>query len=187
MKKVLIGIILLCLAGAILFLTTKNIIGTTETPTYQLRSFTTSKTFYITGPKGYKYNEDRTGIWNSNAIFDKSSKKITSLTYTFESSPMNEVFERRKRISYEGKLDSNYYKNLTWQDAKTLTVNDTEITYVKITYNNGSEYYNDIYSLATIHGWQISCEITQSGESAKFDSDSKLLNEAWQISFTENY
>lgn len=192
-KKVLIGIILLCLVGVILFLGFRkkiqnnagNIVETNNNTTYELRSYTTSKTFYITGPKGYKYDEDRTGTWNSKAVFDKSNKIDTSLTYSFESSEMDEYFESRKRVSYEKRLDSDYYKNLTWQDTKTLMVNGNQITYVKITYNDGSTYYNDIYSMVTVHGWTICCEITQYGESNDFDSDSKLLKEAWEISFTE--
>ena len=192
-KKVLIGIAVLCILGVILFLAfgketennTGNIIGSNNNTTYKLRSYTTSKTFYMTGPKGYKYDDDRTGTMHSKAVFDKSNKIDTSLTYSFESSEMDEYFESRKRVCYEKRLDSEYYKNLTWQDTKTLTVNDNEITYVKVTYNDGSTYYNDIYSMATVHGWTICCEITQYGETNSFESDSKLLKDAWEISFTD--
>lgn len=192
-KKVLIGIVLLCLVGVILFFTfrknTENslgdIVGTPDNTTYELRSYMTSKTFYITGPKGYEYDEDKTDVWNSEAVFEKSNKIDTSLTYRFESSEMDEYFESRKKVCYENRLDSDYCKNLTWQDTKNLTVNGNEIAYVKVTYYDGSTYWNDIYSMATIHGWTIRCDITQYGETNNFDSDSKLLKDAWEISFTD--
>lgn len=192
-KKVLIGIVVLCLVGVILFFifgknaenSLGDVVGTTDNTTYELRSYTTSKTFYMTGPKGYKYDEDSTGTWNSKAVFDKSNKMDTSLTYSFVSSEMDKYFESRKKSRYEEYLDSDYYKNLTWQDKKTLTVNGNEITYVKVTYNDSSTYYNNIYSMATVHGWKICCEITQDGETNSFESDSKLLKDAWEISFTD--
>lgn len=192
-NKVVIGIILLCLIGVILFLTfgdnTENnlgdIVGITDNTTYELSYNMSVKTFYITGPKGYKYNEDRTGTWNSKAIFEKENKIYTSLTYSFEYSEMDEYFKSIKFVHYENRLDSEYYKNLTWQDTKTLTVNDNEITYVKVTHNDGSTYWNEIFSMATVNGWRISCEITQYGDSNSFDSESKLLKDAWEISFTE--
>ena len=159
--------------------------GTNPNTTYELSYNMDVKTFYITGPKGYKYNEDRTGTWNSKAIFEKEDKIYTSLTYSFKSYEMDEYFESRKEVCYDSRLDSDYYKNLTWQDIKTLTVNDNEITYVKVTYNDDLGYNSEIYSMATVHGWTIICEITQYGESDNLESDSKLLKDAWEISFTE--
>lgn len=192
-KKMLIGIILLCVVLVILFLVfwkktennEKNIGETTDNTTYKLTSYTTSKTFYITGPKGYKYDEDQTGTFNSKAVFDKSNNIDTSLIYSFESMEMDKYFESKKRVCYENRLDSDYYKNLAWQDQKTENVNGHEIRYVKVTYNDGTTYYNEIYSMATVQGWTISCEITQDGETNSFESDSKLIEDAWEISFID--
>lgn len=182
-NKVLTGIILLGLLGVVLFFTFgENNLGDsggiTDNTTYELRSYTSGTTFYMTGPKGYKYDENRTGSFHSKAIFDKSNKINTSLTYSFEAAGMNRYFESTKSACYENRLDSDYHKNLTWQDTKTLTVNDNEVTYVKVTYNDGSTYYNNIYSIETVHGRAICCEIAQYGESDNFESDSKLLKEA---------
>ena len=48
---------------------------------YKLRSYTSSKTFYITGPEGYTYNDKRTGTMDSRAEFRKDN---SSFVYSFE-------------------------------------------------------------------------------------------------------
>lgn len=159
--------------------------GTDANTTYELSYNMSVKTFYITGPKGYKYNADRNGTWNSKATFEKEKKIYTSLTYSFKSYEIDEYFESIKKICYDERLDSDYYKNLTWKDTKTVTINDKEVTYVKVTHNDGSTYWNEIFSMTTVNGWRIICEIMQYGDSNNFDSDSKLLKDAWEISFTE--
>lgn len=148
---------------------------------YKLRSYTSSKTFYITGPEGYTYNDKRTGTMDSRAEFRKDN---SSFVYSFEEEEINEYVETKKKSTYGRREGSNYYKDLTWQDAKTITVNNNEVTYVKVTYNDGSKYHNEIYSISKSSGWLISCEITQSSDSDNFEEDGQILKEAWGISFT---
>ncbi len=148
---------------------------------YKLRSYTSSKTFYITGPEGYTYNDKRTGTMDSRAEFRKDN---SSFVYSFEEEEINEYVETKKKSTYGRREGSNYYKDLTWQDAKTITVNNNEVTYVKVTYNDGSKYHNEIYSISKSSGWLISCEITQSSDSDNFEEDGQILKEAWEISFT---
>lgn len=192
-KKILIGIILLCILGVVLFLVFRkkaennsgDVIATQNNATYELRSYTTSHTFYMTGPKGYIYDKDRSGTFNSKAEFNKKNTIDTTLVYSFESKEINKYLESIKKSRYDSRLNSDYYKNLTWQDKKTVTVNDKEITYVKLTFNDDSTYNSYIYSISSVFGWPISCEISQYGDSDNFDSDSKLLHDAWEISFNE--
>lgn len=148
---------------------------------YKLRSYTSSKTFYITGPEGYTYNDKRTGTMDSRAEFRKDN---SSFVYSFEEEEINEYVETKKKSTYGRREGSNYYKDLTWQDAKTITVNNNEVTYVKVTYNDGSKYHNEIYSISKSSGWLISCEITQSSDLDNFEEDGQILKEAWEISFT---
>ena len=153
----------------------------TEDEKYKLRSYTSSKTFYITGPEGYTYNDKRTGTMDSRAEFRKDN---SSFVYSFEEEEINEYVETKKKSTYGRRQGSNYYKDLTWQDAKTITVNNNEVTYVKVTYNDGSKYHNEIYSISKSSGWLISCEITQSSDSDNFEEDGQILKEVWGISFT---
>jgi hypothetical protein len=148
---------------------------------FKLRSYTSSKTFYITGPEGYTYNDERTGIMNSTAEFRKGNSR---LIYSFEEEEISKYVENKKKSTYERRQGLNYCKDLIWQDAKTITVNNNEVTYVKVTYNDGSKYHNEIYSISKSSGWLISCEITQSSDSDNFEEDGQILKEAWGISFT---
>lgn len=195
-KKLLIGI--LCLSCVILALGFTKLVLTkrdgndyktvseiVDNSTYELRSYMTSKTFYITAPNGYEYDDDKTGTWNSKAVFTKENQIDTTLTYSFTVKDIDEYLETKKKTCYENKLESKYYHNLTLQDEKIINVNNNEIKYIKITYNDNNKYYNYIYSITSVDDWTIYCEIRQYNDSDNFDSDSKLIEDAWEISFSE--